>query len=377
MVGAVAATAVRTKPSGEASANLPLGVSDADIHNALTSREALKKYLPKKWHVYHDQAAHNNSSPFVTNAEPRPSLYRNDSWPESGGTPGSDFDLLCEQMLDRFKVERGILHPFTDYLSVAHSGELGQAQMAALNDWMVAEWLDRDPRLYGAISVPQEDGERARKEIERAAQHPRFVNVTISVTTRQPLGDAKYWPLYEAATEHGLPVQVHVGGVGGYGSFSAITGDPTFFFERHSNLSLAFPQQVVSLLYSGVFSAIPGLQLILAEGALGWVPPLMWRLDRLWEQMGDQVPHLTERPSETIREHLWLTTQPLDDPEKDAYLVQMLDAIDMDDRILFASDYPHHDFDAPDRVMPQSIVGAERRRKYISENALAAFRFDG
>ena len=49
----------------------------------------------------------------------------------------------------------------------------------------------------------------------------------------------------------------------------------------------------------------------------------------------------------------------------------------MDDRILFATDYPHLDFDDPFRILPTSIVGDDRRRKILYENANRLYDFDG
>jgi hypothetical protein len=47
----------------------------------------------------------------------------------------------------------------------------------------------------------------------------------------------------------------------------------------------------------------------------------------------------------------------------------------MNDRIMFATDYPHWDFDAPDRALP-SFVDADVRQAIMSENARALYRFD-
>jgi predicted TIM-barrel fold metal-dependent hydrolase len=368
----VTSTELTERARGAREATVP--VVDADVHNAFKNREVLKKYLPAKWHAYHDQALHNGGWPGATQSAARPSTFRNDAWPEEG-TPGSSLELLRAQLLDRYGVHRAVLHPITDIMFHAQAGELALAQAAATNDWMVDEWLDREERVYGAITVPIEDGARAAEEIRRVGPNPRFVNVTLTVTTREPLGDPKYWPIYETAVEHGLPVVVHVGGFGGYAASFTATGEPSFFVERHTNWSLSYPQQVVSLLYSGVFTRLPELQIVLEEGALGWLPPLMWRLDRTWAAHREQVPHLTERPSTVIRNHFWMTTQPLDEPEKHEHLVQMLDHLAMDDRILYASDDPHHDFDAPDRVLPASVIGQERRKKILSTNAEHVFRF--
>ncbi len=81
-------------------------------------------------------------------------------------------------------------------------------------------------------------------------------------------------------------------------------------------------------------------------------------------------------PSELVREHVWLTTQPLDDPPSRAQLVEMFDHVDMGDRIMFASDYPHWNFDSAERVLPASVIGDELRENILRRNADRLFGRD-
>jgi predicted TIM-barrel fold metal-dependent hydrolase len=346
-------------------------VIDCDVHNATRSKAALKPYLASRWHDAHDHG-HPYFRGLKVGAPARPSVYRIDAFPDEGPA-GSDLALLGEQLLDRYGIRRAIVHPIAEILQFPQEGELGLALASALNDWMVAEWLHADDRIYGAISVPVEDGNLAAEEIDRASADPRFVKVTIPAMTRDPLGHSKYWPIYEVAVAHGLPIAAHVGGFSGTEGGS---GPGSFFMEQHSNLVQTYNAQAVSLIASGVFSRFPGLKVILEEGGLAWLPPLLWRLDRTWEEMREDVPHLEERPSEIARRHFWLTTQPLDEPGKPEHLAQLLEMLDMNDRLLFATDYPHWDFDDPNRVLPASVVGASVRKQILSTNAEALFRFE-
>ena len=79
--------------------------------------------------------------------------------------------------------------------------------------------------------------------------------------------------------------------------------------------------------------------------------------------MPGEGPDFTARPSDIIRKHVWLTTQPMDEPAQPGYVQQLFEHLDMDDHIVFASDYPHWDFDDPTRVLPASVIGAERREQ--------------
>jgi predicted TIM-barrel fold metal-dependent hydrolase len=189
--------------------------------------------------------------------------------------------------------------------------------------------------------------------------------------TREPLGNPKYWPLYEAAEAHGLPIVIHVGSSG----TAPVTGVgwPSYFIEQHMSLVHPYIAHVVSLVFNGVFDRFPRLKVVLEEGGIAWMPSLMWRLDRAWRMFpGDS--RLESSPSTVIRKHFWFTTQPIDEAEKPEYFAQMLNHLDMDENVVFATDYPHWDFDSPDRALPAMVAG-ERRKKIMRTNALALYRF--
>jgi predicted TIM-barrel fold metal-dependent hydrolase len=141
-------------------------------------------------------------------------------------------------------------------------------------------------------------------------------------------------------------------------------------------MAQSFQAQVISLVYEGVFERFPGLKVVLVEGGFGWLAPLMWRMDKAWERMCDDVPHVKRPPSEYIRQHFYFTTQPVEEPPKPAQFSQMLNQIGMNDRILFATDYPHWDFDSPDRAIPAAVTG-ELRQAILAGNAESLYRLNG
>lgn len=348
------------------------GVIDCDVHPTPKSAEILKQYMAPRWHAEYDRGScmagiHGGQ---IIGARPQFS-YRADAFPAEG-PPGSDLDLMRIQLLDPYDVEKAILIPL-EILGRHLYGDFSSAFCAAVNDWLVESWLDRDQRLYGAISIPLEDGPRSVREIERvAAASDRFVQVLLTTTTREGLGHPKYWPIYEAAVDAGLPVGAHISGFSGTGG---ATGWPSYFFEYMARYTQPAQAQVVSLVHSGVFEAFPTLRFVLAEQGLGWLPPLMWRLDRCWEEIPDEWAHLKVPPSELIRKHFWLTTQPMDVPQNSGDLVRMLEHLAMDDRVMFSSDYPHFDFDDPRRAIPSAVVRGDLRSGILSANAAALYPF--
>ncbi len=346
-----------------------LAVIDCDIHNAVPSPQTYLKYLPQRWRRHHElfgPRGHSGASYPRMN----PNAARTDAWPPSGLPPGSDLAFLQHQLLDTWGIEYGILNPLLGaggQLNV----EYGAALARATNDWQIEAFLELEPRLRASLIVAYEDGDLAAAEIDRLGSHPGFVQVLMVARTSEPLGRRKYWKMFEAAARHDLPIAVHFGGSGG----GPITGAgwPSFYIEDHAGMPPSLQAQLVSMVCEGVFERFPTLKLVLIEGGFGWLPPLMWRLDRTWERLHEEVPHLTRRPSDYIRDHVWLTTQPMEEPHISAHFHHLLSQLNMNDRLMFATDYPHWDFDAPDEAIPVKLA-PELTRMIMAENARALYK---
>lgn len=350
-----------------------LAVIDCDVHNKIPNDELLR-YLPGRWSDYfrdYGYRAPNEISYFTT--RPRGGgAARTDAFPPSGRPPGGDPAFTRLQLLDEWGHEKAVLNPIDQLIIGNVPVELAAQICRAVNDWTLEEFVHYDSRFVASICLPYEDVPLALAELERTAGTPGFVQVLFNARTREPLGNRRYWPIYEAATALGLPVSAHVGGVGG----NTITGAgwPSYYFEDHSGFSQAFQAQVISLVCEGVFERFPEMRFVIQESGLAWIGPLMWRLDRSWKQLRSEVPHLDRLPSEVIREHIWFTTQPIEEPERPEYFEQLLDQMDMGDRLLFSSDYPHWDFDAPDQAIPRTVPRA-LREKIMAGNARELYGF--
>jgi predicted TIM-barrel fold metal-dependent hydrolase len=193
--------------------------------------------------------------------------------------------------------------------------------------------------------VPQEDAAFAAAEIERRASDPAFRQIIISPRSAEPLGRRRYWPIYEAAERAGLPIGLHPAALSG-GAPSTGSGWPTYYMHEHYTFTSGLQSTVASLILEGVFERFPKLRVALIEGGFAWAPALGWRMDKHWERMRKETPHVKRPPSEYLREHVWYTTQPIDEPETPQHLSEVMDWIGWD-KIMFSTDYPHWDFDDP------------------------------
>ena len=109
----------------------------------------------------------------------------------------------------------------------------------------------------------------------------------------------------------------------------------------------------------GVFEQFRTLKVIAVEMGFAWAPSLAWRLDALWKRMRSEVPHVVRPPPEQMKQHIWLTTQPIEEPENVEDLRLTFDWIGWD-KLLFATDYPHWDFDDPSYAIPFDLSEDER-----------------
>jgi hypothetical protein len=133
------------------------------------------------------------------------------------------------------------------------------------------------------------------------------------------------------------------------------------------------PQRAVRLARPGgrgdrVFDAFPRLQVALVEACLTWAGPLQWAMDAAYAVAGADAPRLSRLPSEYFREHFWLSTQPVEEPDNPRHLVQSIEFAQLTDRVMFSSDYPHWDFDSPVKALPAAMPAA-MRDKIMGENA--------
>jgi predicted TIM-barrel fold metal-dependent hydrolase len=293
---------------------------------------------------------------------------RADAWPEGPEAyPGTDPVLAQRQLLDEYGVTYAILN-CADLMMVHEVPELAGAWTRAINDHLREEWLDLDQRFVGAISLPIDSPEVAVAEIERLAGDPRWVQVLIPASTEEPMGSRKYRPVFRAAAEAGLPVASHLGGYDPHRG----TGWPSYYIEEHVAYALAMESQLLNMVCDGLFTDVPDLKVVLTECGVTWVVALRWALDNAWEQMQGEVPGLDRRPSELIDEHVWFTTQPIEEPEQPEHFLAAIQHGNLLDRLLFSTDYPHWDFDAPTQALPRSL-SKELRRKIFAGNACALY----
>ncbi len=353
-----------------AGSGIRTGIVDCDIHPTMRSNKELFPWLAERWQKHLADYGSQPRIPFSTGTQyPKaaPATARRDAWPAFGGPPGSDVDFMREQLLDACDIGLGILAPLH---GAARNNDLDAAISTAVNEWQIERWVKPEPRLRASVVVTHEDPDLAVEEIARRAGDPNFAQVLIPSKTNELLGRKRYWPIFAACQAANLPLAVHVNSVGG-GYASTGGGWPSYYLQDHHINVHSFQSQIAGLALEGVFEKFPRLKWVMIEGGFAWLPSLCWRLDKHWALNRHEVPECKRPPSEYIRERLWFTTQPMEEPEQAEHLRDTLDWIGWD-RIMFATDYPHWDYDDPRTAFPIRLSNAEHE-KIFRTNALGVF----
>jgi uncharacterized protein len=361
----------RTRESYQSS-----GIIDCDVHQSWSSFLDLVEYLPKAWQTYVAQTG--LSGPPSTKGR-YPNIVgkngtRHDAQPANGAPAGSDIELLREQVLDSQGVDAAILTGVLHNLSFFPNVDLQVALAQAANLWLVDRWLAPEPRFYGSLVVPMDDPVAAAQEIARHGSDRQIVQILIPAGARMPYGQRFFWPVWRACAEHDLAVGIHFGGTGIVYPPTSV-GWPSYYIEWHTNMSQAFQAHLVSFVCEGVFEEYPSLRVTMIEGGVAWLPHVMWRLDQNFRALRSEVPWLKRPPSDYIREHLAVTTQPLEEPAEPSQLVDLIKLAGAEHMILFASDYPHWDADAPHEIARR--LPPDLRSKIMFGNAERFYRLSG
>ena len=343
------------------------GAIDCDVHPALPGMKTLVPYLDDHWReqVVNRGIDGLDSTSFPINA---PSECRPD-WRPKSGKPGADPAQLIRDALDGFGNRYAICNCVYAVQSI-QDANLAASTARALNKWLAAEWLDRDPRLRASIVVSTKNVDRAVEEINRLASDKRFVQVLMMAGSETPLGKRALWPIYEIAERLGLPIGVHAGSTAHFAPTS--TGWPSYFVEDYVNHSLVFQAQMLSLITEGVFTKFPALKVVCIESGFTWLPGFLWRAVKTWRAMRVETPWVTRSPAELIREHFRFTLQPCDLPPTAEQLDRIFDQMASDKFLLFSTDYPHWHFEDTD-ALPANLSD-DLVRKICIDNPLETYR---
>jgi hypothetical protein len=126
---------------------------------------------------------------------------------------------------------------------------------------------------------------------------------------------------------------------------------------------------------NGLPERFPKLKVLWIESGLAWIPYLMQRLDHEYQMRSCEAPMLKRLPSEYMRD-MFYTSQPME--KTNLKLLQAtMESFNADTQLLYASDWPHWDFDAPSSITTLPFLSEQAKRNILGLNAARVFNLEG
>ncbi|MGY9020607.1 MAG: amidohydrolase family protein [Alphaproteobacteria bacterium] len=241
----------------------------------------------------------------------------------------------------------------------------------AYNRWFADRILKDDPKLGAMIYLPFGDAELACKTVEEFADNDSVIGFMITSVRHKPVHHNRYMKLYGLLQEVGKPLGFHAG----YYWADEWTKQINQFGAMHA-LSFVWCNVVhmTNWVWNGIPEKFPELKTIWIESGLAWVPWLMQRLDHTYLMRQSEAPLLNRLPSEYMRE-MFYTSQPLETDHPRA-LASTFEMIDAPNSLLYASDWPHWDFDTPSVIWDMPGLSEEDKLKILGLNAAKLFNLE-
>lgn len=348
------------------------GVIDCDVHPLVSGGIApLFPYLDNGWKRRLEPR--KRMDPYFTESPSTPphiagGTNRLDATPPSGGLPASDPAFVAEQLLDSYGIEIAVLLPFQPArLSRWGDSDEPITLTQAYNMYFVGHWLEADDRYRLAIVVAPHDPRAAAAEIRRQSDTRGVVAVWVP-PFQFGLGFRYYDPIYAAAQKVGLPIMFHVGA--GDDNYANVPGHASSC-ERYALQPSTASRKLSNLIFEGAVSRFPELNFIFVAYGWTWVPAQLWLMDEAWKTGRQGSPWVAMPPSEHAVERIRFTSQPADHVPKSSYRRMILEAMQSERTLLFASDYPHLDSDYPGTAFMS--IDRELQHRILRQSAIETF----
>ena len=241
-----------------------------------------------------------------------------------------------------------------------------------LNDQLLQKIREYPDRYAALAAIAPQNPSAAAAELQRSIKKLGFKGAVINSHTQgEYLDDPKCWEIFEAAEALGVPLYLHpntpppsmIGPFLPRGLDGAIYG-----FAVEAGLHL------LRIVVAGVFDRFPRLKMVvghLGEGLPFW----LFRIDFMHRSMVasgryDGAKALKRRPSDYLKENVWVTTSGMQWAPAILFSQQVLGI----DRVLYAMDYPYQFVPEEVKVTDELPISEDDRKKLYQTNAEQVFR---
>jgi len=282
------------------------------------------------------------------------------------------FTALARRAMDALGLDYQIVFPTPMLTLGMHpQDEVEVALGGAYNKWLIERILPEDDRLKGLLYLPFNTPEACVEQLERHAGNDSVIGFTVCSTRHRPVHHNNYMKLYALIEETGKPLAFH----SGYN-----WNDPSFlqlnrFISMHALSFVHYTLiHMTNWVINGIPERFPKLKTVWVESGLAWIPFLMQRLDHEYQMRSCEAPLLKKLPSEYMQD-MFYTSQPLE--RTNPKLLQVtLEAMKAETQLLYASDWPHWDFDPPSAITTLPFLSEQAKRNILGLNAARLFKLD-
>jgi hypothetical protein len=241
----------------------------------------------------------------------------------------------------------------------------------AYNRWIVEHVLPHEPRMQAMLYLPVNTPEAAEKTVKRFLGKPGVCGFLVTSTRYQPVHANEYMRLYAMLEEAGMPIGFHAH----HNWHNEYTKHLNRFISMHAlSFVLSNLVHMTNWIINGLPERFPKLKVMWIESGLAWVPFLMQRLDSEYMMRVSEAPLLKRLPSDYMRE-MFYTMQPME--TSNLKLTEAtFDAIRAETQLLYASDWPHWDFDVPARLFDLPFLDDAGKRNILGLNAARVFNLE-
>ena len=262
--------------------------------------------------------------------------------------PSVDLDARLAFM-DAEGIDAAMLYPSLGVMveqQLARDVDATYANLGAFNRWLEEDWgYATQGRIFSVPLLSLLDLDRAVAELDRVlALGARAVHIrTGPVYGRSPASEY-FDPFWTRLDEARVPVAMHSSFSQYHELVSVHWGelaDPGYTeitpFQSFLGVG-ARPMMdtLAAMVFHGLFERFPRLNVLAVEGGSFWVGDLLKQLDKahLSAAGTKRAPKLSERPSEILCRHLYVT------PFAEEDVVELARVFPVD-HIILGSDYPH------------------------------------
>jgi predicted TIM-barrel fold metal-dependent hydrolase len=240
----------------------------------------------------------------------------------------------------------------------------------AYNRWLTEKVLpEAEGRLYSMLSLPFSDADAALRQVEEFGGRKHVTGFLVTAVRTLPVHHNSYMKVYRAIEERGLALSFHSG---------VNMGEPFFkglnrFASVHA-LGFTFYNilHMTNWVTNGLGERFPKLPVLWIEAGLAWLPFLMQRLDHEHMLRPSEYPTLKKKPSDYMRE-MFYASQPMEMQNMEA-LECTFKMINAETQLMYASDYPHWDFDLPSAIWDLPFVSEKGKHNILGGTAARLFK---